>query len=73
MITKEQAIAIAIKHCAGVLRLSETSVLHLEETPSHIIVEWRTEKNDSLCQADFEARVMINRQTGEITESFVGS
>ena len=71
MITQAKAIEIAQDRIDGNVKLSETARLVVTETDEHFVVTW--EVGPLQRGPDFDARVVIDKATGEIVEFMVGS
>ena len=72
-VTRDQAVDIAERAIAGKVEIQPTSVLVVDVRADVIVVEWRTQLEPHTRGPDYDARVTVDRWTGEAVEIQVGS
>lgn len=73
LLTEEQAIELARKAIAGHVSLSADSTLEVEQREGRFVIEWRRHQPPGTRGPDYDARVTVDRASGEVVEFLVGS
>lgn len=73
LVTRDQAVEIAERAIAGKVEIQPTSVLVVDVRADVIVVEWRTQLEPHTRGPDYDARVTVDRRSGEAVEILVGS
>lgn len=71
MITQDEAVAIATAYIEGKVKISEGAQIVVQEIEDAFVVEWKVVPVGR--GPDFDARVTVDKKTGEVVEHMVGS